>query len=155
MYILFSYIRIGNASFKLNGKNYTLFANNGPNSLHGGSQGFDKRKWNLIAENESSITLQYISADGEEGYPGAVKVEIEFTVTNADELQIKYSANLLTNQSSSPQTIVNLTNHSYFNLSGAHSNDSNKILDHTVSLYILYILLHLTVIFNYSNFCRC
>jgi len=123
--------RIANASFALNGKRYELFANNGANSLHGGAQGFDKRKWSLAAEDESSITLEYLSADGEENYPGALKVQIKFSVTDSNELRLEYSAKLL-EKDQSTETIVNLTNHTYFNLNGVFSEESSTILDNVV-----------------------
>lgn len=123
--------RIGNASFELNGKNYQLFANNGANTLHGGQQGFDKKRWTLVAESQCSITLQYIAQDLEENFPGKLIVQIKFVVTEGNELKLEYSAEL--DKDSSVQTIVNLTNHTYFNLSGAVNEDAVKIRDHKVS----------------------
>lgn len=122
--------RIANASFALNGHQYQLYANNGANSLHGGAKGFDKRKWSLVGEDAFSVTLSLKSESGEEGYPGAVTVQIKFSVTGDNELHIEYSAKLQEDQS--VETIVNLTNHTYFNLNGVFSNESSKILDHLV-----------------------
>ncbi|MBI4903776.1 MAG: galactose mutarotase [Acidobacteria bacterium] len=115
--------RIGKAKFTLNGKSYNLANNNGQNHLHGGKKGFDKVLWTAKpdATAEPSLELQYISKDGEEGYPGELKVTVKYTLTDNNELRIEYSA------TTNKDTIVNLTNHSYFNLAGAGSGD---ILDH-------------------------
>jgi|SRR5690348_5759566 len=113
--------RIGNAQFKLGDSEYHLAANNGKNSLHGGLKGFDKVVWNpSVADSTTpSLTLQYLSKDGEEGYPGNLHVTVVYTFTDSNELKIQYTA-----QTDKP-TPVNLTNHSYFNLSG---NVDNTIL---------------------------
>lgn len=114
--------RIGGARFELDGKSYPLAANNGPNHLHGGEKGFDKVLWSAKPiENSDAVgvTLTYGSVDGEEGYPGALSVEVDYRLTDRDELVIDYRA------TTDKTTIVNLTNHSYFNLSGAAD-----ILDH-------------------------
>ena len=127
----FSLSRIANASFSLNGKTYQLFANSGSLNLHGGPQGFDKHKWSLVAEDECSVTLQYLSPDNDQGFPGELKVQIQFSVTDENELRIQYTATLA-DQSASVQTPVNLTNHSYWNLSGVYNAEASKILNHQV-----------------------
>ena len=119
--------RIGNAKFTLEGKVYKLAANNGKNSLHGGLKGFDKVVWEATVINDSlpSLTLDYKSKDGEEGYPGNLKVTVQYTLTEDNELKIEYNAE------TDKATPVNLTNHSYFNLSGTVSN---TILSHTLMI---------------------
>jgi aldose 1-epimerase len=104
--------RIGNAQFILEGKTYKLEANNGPNALHGGPTGFHSRVWNAKQENESKLELFYLSKDGEEGYPGNLDVKVIYTLTDQNELKIDYSA------ATDKITVVNLTNHAYFNLNG-------------------------------------
>ncbi len=120
--------RIAKGKFTLDGKQYTLATNNNQNHLHGGKKGFDKVVWDAAQtdENTPSLTLNYLSKDGEEGYPGNLKVTVKFTLTNDDELQIIYDAE------TDKATPVNLTNHSYFNLTG---DVSNTILDHTLMIY--------------------
>lgn len=119
--------RIANASFKLDGVEYKLNANNGKNSLHGGIKGFDKAVWTPSVINDSvpQLSLSYLSKDGEEGFPGNLAVKITFSLTDNDELKIEYSA------TTDKATPVNLTNHSYFNLSG---NVENTILDHVLEI---------------------
>lgn len=120
--------RIADAQFELDGETYQLAANDGPNHLHGGEQGFDKRLWDAESfENEdgSGVRLQYLSEDGEEGYPGNLSVEVIYTLTEDDELKIDYTA------TTDKATVVNLTNHSYFNLAGY---DHGTILDHRVMI---------------------
>ena len=114
--------RIGKGQFTLDGTMYKLATNNGPNHLHGGTKGFDKRVWDVLPTNENmpSLTLHYLSKDGEEGYPGNLDVTVNYTLTDKDELAIDYKA------TTDKATPVNLTNHSYFNLSG---DVSNTILD--------------------------
>jgi aldose 1-epimerase len=110
--------RIGDAKFKLDGKTYQLAANNGKNALHGGNKGFDKVVWDATPATDStpSLTLSYLSKDGEEGYPGNLKVTVVYTLTDDDALNIDYSAE------TDKATPVNLTNHSYFNLTGSTDN---------------------------------
>ena len=122
--------RIGGASFQLNDQTYELAKNtkDGRNHLHGGRTGFDKRMWSLTAETDYSITLQYTSVDGEEGYPVGLTVTVTYTVTENKELKMEYVAHGPTMESRS--TIVNLTNHTYFNLSGADSESACLVLDH-------------------------
>ncbi len=119
--------RIGDAKFKLDGKTYTLAANNGKNNLHGGNKGFDKVVWDATpaADSTPSLTLNYLSKDGEEGFPGNLKVTVVYTLTDADELNIEYTAE------TDKATPVNLTNHSYFNLTGS---TENTILNHTLQI---------------------
>ena len=103
--------RIGGASFDLNGVRYTLAANNGVNHLHGGKVGFNKRLWTVEALSENSVTLSLRSPDGEEGYPGDLRVEATYTLRRG-ALEIAYFAR------TDRDTLCNLTNHTYFNLSG-------------------------------------
>jgi aldose 1-epimerase len=109
--------RIAKGSFSLDGKDYSLEVNNGENALHGGQKGFDKVVWNqrpFINEiEEECLELTYLSVDGEEGYPGNMKVKVTYTLTNKNEIKIDYTAE------SDAKTVVNLTNHAYFNLKGA------------------------------------
>jgi aldose 1-epimerase len=108
--------RIANAEFAIDGNTYRLSANNGANSLHGGVKGFDRAVWVADGSDGSaadSVRLKYVSPDGEEGYPGRLTVWVTYALTNANELKIRYQAN------SSATTIVNLTNHTYFNLGGS------------------------------------
>jgi aldose 1-epimerase len=106
--------RIAAGKFTVDGKEYTLATNNGKNALHGGNKGFDKVIWTAepIVDSVSALTLTYLSKDGEEGYPGNLKVTVKYTLTDADELKIDYSA------TTDKATPINLTNHTYFNLSG-------------------------------------
>ena len=108
----------------LNGKNYDLITNNGKNHLHGGLRGFDKVIWDakeIKNDSSSSLELSYLSEDLEEGYQGNLKVKVKYTLNNKDELNINYKAE------TDKSTIVNLTQHSYFNLTGDFEKD---ILDH-------------------------
>jgi aldose 1-epimerase len=112
--------RIGHAQFVLDGKTYTLAKNNGENSLHGGIKGFNKAVWTakiIPAKDGQSLELSYLSKDGEEGFPGNLKVIVIYTLTDSNALRITYSA------TSDKKTVVNLTNHSYFNLAGQGSGD--------------------------------
>jgi aldose 1-epimerase len=108
--------RIAGGKFALDGKTYTLAVNNGPNSLHGGKVGFDKRVW-AAKPGDNSLTLTYTSPDGEEGYPGTLACTVTYTLTPASELRIDYTA------TTDKPTVVNLTNHSYFNLAGQGNGD--------------------------------
>ncbi|MFA6598022.1 MAG: aldose epimerase family protein [Ignavibacteriaceae bacterium] len=123
--------RIGKGKFNLDGKEYQLSINNGENHLHGGTEGFNKKVWTVIhtdvveALGSASITLNYKSKDGEEGYPGTVELTVKYTLTKDNELSINYIA------TTDKKTILNPTHHSYFNLSG---NMHKTILDHEVMI---------------------
>ena len=120
--------RIGAGQFKLGDKEYQVPTNNGKNSLHGGTVGFDKMLWRptaALGPKGPTLTLTYTSADGEQGYPGELKCAVTYTWTDANELVIDYKA------TTSKPTVVNLTNHSYFNLAG---HASGTILDHQLKL---------------------
>jgi aldose 1-epimerase len=110
--------RIANGKFNLDGQEYTLAVNNGPNTLHGGNIGFDKKIWSartFMTVNGPSAEFHYVSPDMEEGFPGALDVTVTYTLTEDDALRIDYKA------TTSKPTIVNLTNHSYWNLSAMQS----------------------------------
>ncbi len=120
--------RIAHGKFTLDGVEYTLALNDGANHLHGGVKGFDKRLWAaraFEAADGPALELTYTSADGEEGYPGALSVKVVYTLTDDNALRIEYTA------TTDKPTIVNLTNHSYFNLS---AGAANTILDHALML---------------------
>ena len=113
--------RIGNAQFTLNGKSYQLPKNDGDNTLHGGIKGFDKVVWKarpLQVKDGAALELTYVSKDGEEGFPGTLSVRVVYTLNNRNEWRIDYTA------TTDKPTVVNLTQHSYFNLAaGAAPND--------------------------------
>ena len=113
--------RIGNAEFKLDGKRYELFKNDGANHLHGGRRGFDKRIWKIEARDDTKLALSLVSEDGEEGYPGRLEVYVLYELKE-DALEISYRA------FSDADTLCNLTNHAYFNLSGHESGTVEKQL---------------------------
>nr|NQU89496.1 galactose mutarotase [Bacteroidota bacterium] len=120
--------RIAKGKFSLDGNEYQLAANNGPNHLHGGIRGFDKVVWDaddFIRPDEAGVILTYISKDGEEGYPGNLDCRVTYTLTNDNELKIAYEA--ITDK----PTVVNLTHHSYFNLKGQGEGD---ILNHQLQI---------------------
>ena len=120
--------RIAKGKFSIEGKEYTLAVNNGENHLHGGMKGFDKVVWDAetISTNSSvSLILTYLSKDMEEGYPGNLEVEVIYTLNNEDELSVTYKA------TTDKTTVINLTQHSYFNLS---ANFNNTILNHELIL---------------------
>ena len=105
--------RIKDAKFTLEGKDYKLAENNGPNSLHGGKEGFNMKVWDVKSVSENEIILHYLSPDGEEGYPGNLDITLTYQLTDENELKIHYEA------ISDKTTVIGLTNHSYFNLKGA------------------------------------
>lgn len=112
--------RIANAQFVLDGTNCQLFANNGPNTLHGGKKGFQNVVWDGKLLNDSILELSYFSADGEEGFPGDLTVTVRYSLTSENELCIDYEA------TGSKRTPVNLTNHAFFNLNGEGSGTINN-----------------------------
>ena len=118
--------RIGHAQFTLDGQTYKLPKNDGENTLHGGPQGFDKRVWKVHKAQGTAVELTYTSRDGEEGFPGNLTATVIYTLTARNELKIDYSA------TTDKDTVVNLTNHSYWNLSGAGEGD---ILQDRLTLY--------------------
>jgi aldose 1-epimerase len=119
--------RIGGAKFTLDGANYTLPANDGPNTLHGGLKGFDKRVWTVNRAHESAdgpqLVLHYVSKDGEEGFPGNLDVTAALTLTQDNALRVEFTA------TTDKDTVVNLTHHGYFNLAG-----KGDILSHVVMI---------------------
>ena len=120
--------RIAKGTFTLDGKQYHIPTNDGPNSLHGGVTGFDKKIWkakDVSGSNGQALELTYLSPDGEEGFPGNLSVTVRYTLTDKNEIRIDYSA------TTDKDTVLNLTNHSYFNLKGRGNGD---ILGHKVTL---------------------
>lgn len=117
--------RIANGKFKIDDKEYQLTINDHFNHLHGGIQGFHRKVWQA-EENSDGITFSYLSGDGEEGFPGNLRVSVLFTLSACNKLNIRYSA------TTDKKTIVNLTNHSYFNLSGF---ESPTIHNHLLKVY--------------------
>ena len=120
--------RIAKGRFTLNGTTYKLAVNNGENHLHGGIKGFDKAIWSaraLESPDKPGVELKYVSKDGEEGYPGNLDVTVTYTLSPSNELEIDYLA------TTDKDTVLNLTNHSYFNLSGGTAPD---ILGHELML---------------------
>jgi len=113
--------RIANGRFSLKGREYQLSINDGRNSEHGGLEGFDRRLWSLEGTDTASgasVRLALLSADADQGYPGELSVHVTYTLTDADELRIDYHA------VSSAPTVLNLTNHTYWNLAGAGTGDA-------------------------------
>jgi len=118
--------RIAKGKFTLAGQEYSLAINNAPNTLHGGKEGFSRKVWKgeiIKGSAGAAVRFTYVSPDGEEGYPGTLKATVVYTLTDQNELQINYTA------SADKTTLVNLTNHSYFNLAG-----SGSILNHVLYL---------------------
>ncbi|RFD29738.1 galactose-1-epimerase [Pseudomonas sp. GL93] len=115
--------RLAGGAFELDGKRYQVPLNDGPNSLHGGAQGFDKQVWQAksVKDKDSvGVTLTYLSKDGEMGFPGNLKTEVTYRLNDNNELHIDYTA------TTDKPTVLNLTNHSYFNLAGAGNGDILK-----------------------------
>ena len=117
--------RLAGGKFKLDGKEYTLFKNNGPNTLHGGKKGFDSMVWDGKQIDSSTVELTYLSKDMEEGFPGNLKVKVTYMLTDDNSIKISYEA------TTDKNTVVNLTNHTYFNLNG---QGSGTALDHVVQI---------------------
>jgi len=117
--------RIANGKFSLNGEDFSLYTNDGANHLHGGKTGFDQVVWEGEIIDESSLKLTYISEDMEEGYPGTLKTTVVYTLTEDNAFEVDYKA------TTDKTTIINLTQHAYFNLSG---NFNNSITDHLVQI---------------------
>jgi aldose 1-epimerase len=118
--------RIGGAQFTLGGQTYHLIANNGPNTLHGGPDALDRQVWTvtpLTVPDGVAATLSYVSPDGDQNFPGTLTTHVTYTLTNDDVLQIAYVA------STDKDTVINFTNHSYFNLAG---NGSGSVADQTL-----------------------
>jgi aldose 1-epimerase len=122
--------RIAKGRFTLEGKEYKLHVNNGPNSLHGGKEGFDKKLWDIAAVEEVAgmpvVALTYASPDGEEGYPGTLSCRVVYGFNDDNELKITYTA------TTDKPTVLNLTNHTYFNLEG---HGQGTILDHVAQIF--------------------
>jgi aldose 1-epimerase len=118
--------RIAKGKFSLDGKSYTMFINNPPNTLHGGKKGYQAVVWNAQQENDSTLELRYMSKDGEEGFPGNLNVKVIYTITSDNALAISYEAE------TDKKTVVNLTNHAFFNLNG---EGSGTILNHVLQVY--------------------
>jgi aldose 1-epimerase len=117
--------RIAKGKFKLEGKDYQITINNGQNTLHGGKVGFQAVVWDASVTGDSSLVLTHTSKDGDQGFPGNLKVKVTYTVTANNELKMEYEA------TTDQPTIVNLTNHAYFNLNGSGSGTIN---DHLVQI---------------------
>ncbi len=117
--------RIAKGKFTLNGNNYTLFNNNGPNALHGGKMGFQYVVWAAQQPNDSTLVLKYLSKDGEEGYPGNLNVTVTYSVCGGQGLKIAYQA------TTDKPTVINFTNHAFFNLNG---EGSGTILNHYLQI---------------------
>jgi len=120
--------RIANGKFTLDGKTYELARNNGNNSLHGGAVGFNKRVWTakeVSRANGPAVEFSYVSPDGEEGYPGNLRLQVVYSLSDNNELRIEYSA------TTDKDTVINLTNHAYFNLAGEGAGD---VLGHELTL---------------------
>lgn len=118
--------RIAQGKFTLNGQEYSIPLNNGGNALHGGIKGFQDVVWNVDSIDDNSIVFSYLSPDMEEGFPGNLDVKVRFTVTKENELKIDYEA------TTDKTTVINLTNHAFFNLNGEGSGD---VLNHRLQIY--------------------
>ena len=107
--------RIAKGQFEIDGKTYQTPVNDGPNALHGGTAGFDKMLWEIVSTGKASVTLRHVSMDGEQGYPGTLTVDAVYSLDDANALTIEYRA------TTTAPTIVNITNHAYWNLAGEGS----------------------------------
>lgn len=118
--------RIDQGKFSLDGEEYSITVNNNGNALHGGKKGFQTKIWDAEQPDDNSLVLSYVSEDMEEGFPGNLEVKVIFSINEDNELKIDYHA------TTDKTTVVNLTNHAFFNLNGEGSGD---ILDHTLQIY--------------------
>lgn len=117
--------RIAGGKFKLDGQEYSIFINNSPNALHGGKKGFQDVVWDARQVNDQTLEFSYLSKDMEEGFPGNLQVKVIYSLSDDNELIINYEA------STDKKTIVNLTNHAFFNLNG---EGSGNILNHSLQI---------------------
>jgi len=117
--------RIAKGKFKLDGNEYSIFINNSPNALHGGKKGFQDVVWDVRQLNEQTLEFSYLSKDMEEGFPGNLQVKVIYSLSDDNELMINYEA------TTDKKTIINLTNHAFFNLNG---EGSGSILNHTLQI---------------------
>ncbi len=120
--------RIAGGKFTLEGKAYTLAVNNGPNSLHGGLKGFNAKVWEVLSHTPQSMKMRYLSADGEEGFPGNLETILTYSLNDENGLEISYEA------TTDKTTLVNLTQHSFFNLSG-QGNPTSQVTDHLLTIH--------------------
>lgn len=118
--------RIANGKFTLDGQEYSVPINDDPHALHGGNKGFQAVVWDVASTGENQIVFTYLSPDMEEGFPGNLDVEVTYTLTDDNELKIDYQA------TTDATTVVNLTNHAFFNLNGEGAGD---VLDHRLQIY--------------------
>lgn len=118
--------RIAKGQFELEGKRYQLGVNNGENSLHGGLEGFDKKRWSIVEQSAQKVVFTLHTKDGDQGYPGNLGIKVTYSLTDDNQVSISYEAN------TDKTCPVNLTNHAYFNLAGEGAN--SKSLDHVLQL---------------------
>ena len=118
--------RIAKGKFTLEGKQYQVPLNNGKNALHGGVKGFQDVVWDAVKTNENTLVFSYVSPDGEQGFPGNLKVKVTYTITDDNSVKMEYEA------TTDKTTVVNLTNHAFFNLNG---EGSGTILNHELQIY--------------------
>ena len=118
--------RIGKGKFTLEGKQYRVPLNNGKNALHGGVKGFQDVVWDAVKTNENTLVFSYVSPDGEQGFPGNLKVKVTYTIADDNSVKMEYEA------TTDKTTVVNLTNHAFFNLNG---EGNGTILNHELQIY--------------------
>lgn len=118
--------RIAKGRFSLDGEEHRLTINNGPNTLHGGIKGFQDVVWDVTQPDEQTLVFTYLSPDGEEGFPGNLSTKVTYSLTKQNEMRMEYEA------TTDKKTVVNLTNHAFFNLNG---EGSGEILDHQVRIF--------------------